>query len=434
MNKTRIFCSIALFLLFGSSICLANGLNLNSLGSRALAMGGAFVGLADDFSAVFWNPAGMAQFEKKYFGFYGVDLIPKGTYTLEIPGYTAPLVDAKTESKQYLAGMAAFYLPVSSKLVAGFSVYTPSGLGATWKGDDFKLISFDKAYSWKSKIGMVTFAPAVAYKFSDNFMIGASLNINYGMFNLSMHAGGESIGFDLGQYEEKVNGWGYGATIGILAKPHKMISIGATFRTASKVKFSGDTEIANLGFAGLNPKSGSEREVTWPMWIAGGVAVKPVEGLTVTADVQWTQWSVIDVMTATYLDPMWQVFMGLSGDDERPMYWEDKMQIRFGGEYLVKNLAFRAGYYIDPAPAPDRTMNVLLPSFDFNVVTVGFGYRLDGLQVDLAFEYLMGKDREIDPLLTILGSPLYDPEYDTAQPGKHTMKILVPNISVSYRF
>ena len=47
--KTRNMFAFALLALLGlSPLALANGLNLNSLGSRALSMGGAFVGLADD--------------------------------------------------------------------------------------------------------------------------------------------------------------------------------------------------------------------------------------------------------------------------------------------------------------------------------------------------------------------------------------------------
>lgn len=34
------------------------------LGARAVALGGAFTALADDASAMFWNPAGLAQFDK----------------------------------------------------------------------------------------------------------------------------------------------------------------------------------------------------------------------------------------------------------------------------------------------------------------------------------------------------------------------------------
>jgi len=68
--------ALAAFLALGG-LAYGNGLNLNSLGTRALSMGGAFVGLADDFSAVFWNPAGAAGFKMKYLGFYVTDLIGK---------------------------------------------------------------------------------------------------------------------------------------------------------------------------------------------------------------------------------------------------------------------------------------------------------------------------------------------------------------------
>ncbi|MBU0567282.1 hypothetical protein KJ693_09645 [bacterium] len=35
------------------------------VGARALGMGGAFVGLADDASALYWNPAGTSQLNQK---------------------------------------------------------------------------------------------------------------------------------------------------------------------------------------------------------------------------------------------------------------------------------------------------------------------------------------------------------------------------------
>ena len=92
-------------------------------------------------------------------------------------------------------------------------------------------------------------------------------------------------------------------------------------------------------------------------------------------------------------------------------------------EYLLKTIAFRAGYYYDPAPAPDETMNVLIPNYDFNGVTFGVGYRLNGLHVDAMLEYLMAKERNVD---------VNDPENE--QPGIYNMSIITPGISVSYRW
>lgn len=412
----------------------ANGLNLNSLGSRALAMGGAYVGLANDFSAIFWNPAGIASIKQRTFGFFGTDIIPKGSYRFDALNPDlgeVTMVDAKTKTKHYLAGLAAYYVPLSKTVTAGLGVYVPSGLGAAWKGDDFKKISLGTAYEWSSKVGLVTIAPALAWQVNDRIAVGATLDINYGSFDLKTHAGsvpGADGPRDLGQYEENLKGWGYGATLGILVKPHRLFSLGATVRTASKVSLEGEARISNLAYLGLKDVSDIKRDVAWPLWLAGGVAFYPSQVLTLTADVQYTRWSKMDVMKTQYLDPFWAVLM--AADAERPMHWKDATQIRFGAEYRIRpDLALRAGYYWDPTPVPDQTMNVLLPSYDFNVATFGLGYVLDGLAIDLGFELLMGAKRTVGFL-----NWYFDPEYKSAMPGTYEMTLLVPNLSIRYEF
>lgn len=445
MKNVKIIFAVVLSLCVFNPLALANGLNLNSLGARALAMGGAFVGLADDFSAIYWNPAGIALFKKKYFGFYGADLIPSSTYIMQVDlPPLVNLVDAQTETKHYLTGLAAYYHPVSEKVVVGLGAYVPSGIGTQWDGTDFAALPTqaglppNPTVNWMSKIGVITFSPALAFKVNDKLAVGATFNINYAMFDISMWAGATEPPdplVDLSQYEESMTGWGYGATFGVLFKPIDKLSFGATFRTASTVKFKGEASISGMTDFGtalgipLNETSDLEREVTWPMWLAGGVAFTPVEGLTLTGDVQWTQWSTIDVMETVYVDPFWATMMEQSGDAARPMYWDDALQIRVGAEYRIKTIALRAGYYFDPSPAPDRTMNVLLPNYDFNVITAGVGTHLNGLELDFGIEYLMGKERNVP-----LDRVLTDPDWETAQPGKYTMKILVPTISISYRF
>ena len=439
MKKGRLFLCIVTCSVLLSSLAFANGLNLNSLGTKALTMGGAFVGLADDFSTIYWNPAGIAQFNKQHFGFYGTDIIPSTKYKMDalVPGIgSVTLVNAKNPTKHYLAGLVAYYHPITENLVAGIGVYAPSGLGAEWDGEDFMSVSMNTAYEWSSKIGMVTISPALAYRVNEQFFIGAALNINYGMFNVKTHAGSQDLGVDIGQYDESLDGWGYGATFGILFKPTETLSVGATFRTASTISFSGDITISKINILGQIPGSplfgadiptttSVEREVTWPLWIAGGVAFRPTEKLTLTADVQWTKWSEIEVMKTTYSHPLWALIV----DEERPMHWDDAAQIRFGAEYKLNSLAIRGGYYWDPSPAPDRTMNVLLPNYDFNVFTVGLGYNLNGLQIDFGFEYLRGKERDVPFEKVAL-----NPEWETAMPGIYKNSIVVPNISVSYQF
>ena len=429
--KGRKFLTLAATLAAVSVLTFGNGLNLNSLGTRALSMGGAYVGLANDFSAVFWNPAGLARMTGKTFGFYGTDIIPSGSYLLNMSAPALTLVDAKTQTKNYLGGLAAYVHPISDRLVAAIGVYTPSGLGSNWNGADMGFISGGATdLDWSSKVGLVTIAPSLAYKVNETLSLGASLNINYGMFDLAMYGGAIPGLIDLGQYSETETGWGLGATFGLQFKPHKMISIGAVLRTGSTVKFSGEAEILRLQLLGLSPTSDMKREVTWPMWIAGGIAFTPTDKLTITTDIQYTNWAKIQAIETTYTDSFWSLLMTAAGKNTMPLLWENTIQVRFGAEYLIApTLAIRAGYYNDPAPAPDRTMNILLPNYDFNVLTFGFGYQAGALSIDFGLEYLMGKERSIDLIKT-----LTDPAWADAMPGVYNMKIIAPNLSISYRF
>ena len=406
----------------------ANGLNLNGLGSRAQAMGGAFVGIANDFSAVFWNPAGAAGFRKEMFGFYATDLIPTATYRLESAIPEVPYVAAKTKTSHYLGGLAAYYKPISSKVVVGLGVGTPSGLGAMWDGADFTGLTNGTSYDWSSKVGVVSISPLVAVKLSDIVSVGATVNFNYGMFSLKMPAGSSSWPLtlepvDLGQYEENMNGWGIGATFGVLVTPSEKFGFGLTVRTPSTVSFNGTASMSYMSVYELPGSSDLKRKITWPLWIAGGVSFRPVPRLLLSADVHWTQWSKLDRITTEYLDIVWAALMEAEGKGVRVLDWSDKTQIRFGAEYTLNaSTALRAGYYHDPAPGPDTTLNVLLPSHTFNAFSIGVGQTISDLQIDLGLEYLMGNKRTAGFTS------------DNAMPGAYGMKIVVPTVSVSYKF
>jgi long-chain fatty acid transport protein len=445
--KTKKSIFLALLLAAGlSSLSLANGLNLNGMGSRAVAMGGAFVALADDFSAVFWNPAGLANFKTRYLGFYGVDLIPSASYLMQVPVQNGllTLVDAKTKTKHYLGGLGAYYQPINDQLVVGIGLSTPSGFGVTWDGSEF--INFQdyelalpagqhsSTYQWESRIGMIRLSPVVGYKINDAVSVGAALNIDYGSFSLKRWAGTVPVAanqlLDLGQYDDNSHGWGVGATFGVLVKTNSMLSFGATLRTPSRITLRGTTNISNIDLLGLVSQSDTEKSITWPWWAAAGVAFRPREDLVVTADLQWTQWSKLNAIETTYKDPHWSLFFTQAGETVTPLKWKDALQIRFGAEYMLyQNVAIRAGYYYDPAPAPDQTLNILLPNFNFNVITLGAGWDLGGLVIDVGGELLLGRQRTVDYAKWLL-----DPNYASSMPGVYKMMIFVPNLSVSYKF
>ncbi len=440
--KALIRFSLVLVLAAGLTTGLfANGLNLNGFGARATAMGGAFVGLADDYTAVFWNPAGLALIKMPTFGLAGDVLLPSATYRFANPPYADYTM--QTKSKQYPAGLLGYFQPIGENVVVGIGAYTLSGLGAAWDNTGLEE-AFVSPYppaafypelepnKWESFIGSITVAPSIAVKLSDMLCVGATFNINYGFFKTDqwgeyVYTGPTAPGnlaapllINLGQQSLSVKGWGFGATFGVLVKPAEWISFGGTFRTQSKINLKGTTEIENitlLGFA--ESESDTEMSVVSPMWLAGGVAIKPVEGLTLTFDAQYTNWKKLDEIALTFGDPQWSAM--LEEDAALLLDWRNKTQLRFGAEYDFGGLAIRGGYYYDPAPAPDDTLNILTPSFTFNSFIGGFGYKSGNFKLDLALEYLKAKDRTVD-------------YFGDNMPGVYTMHILVPQVSLSFGF
>ncbi|MGE5741211.1 MAG: OmpP1/FadL family transporter [Candidatus Aminicenantes bacterium RBG_16_66_30] len=433
-KRIMIAAMTALFLL--PSFAPANGLNLNGLGSRAQGMGGAFVSIANDFSAVFWNPAGAAGFRQTTFGFCAADTIPRTTFLQHQEASAVPLVDARTKTSHYLGFLAGYYRPVSSKVVLGIGISTPTAQGTMWNGADFAGVSNGVAYDRSSRGYAFSFSPMVAVKLSEAISFGAAVNIDHGTFTLKTPYGmstwpttllvfwiDPNLGapVDLGQYEENMNGWGFGATLGLLVKPFEKLSVGLTVRTPSTVFFKGAANLSNLSLYGFPASSDLKRQIAWPLRIAGGLSFRPFERVLLSADVNWTRWSKLDRITTEYLDPAWIALMEFDGTNVRALDWKDALQIRFGAEYLLDpSTSLRAGYYHDPAPGPDSTLDVLLPTFTNNVFSVGVGKTLGGLQLDFGLEFMAGNKRQLSSLLFA--------------PRDFGMHAFVPTASVSYKF
>jgi long-chain fatty acid transport protein len=434
MTKKILFTGLAAVLVL-PSFAPANGFNVSGLGSRAQGMGGAYVSLANDFTAVFWNPAGAAGLKQTTFGFFTMDIIPTNTYTfspeIAIPEFQD--VDAKTKTSHYLGLLAGFYVPVSSNVVLGLGVSTPSLYGTKWTGDDFTGLSNGTSYIWMSKVETLTLSPMVAVRLGEAVSVGAAINFNHGIFNLKKPAGTSAYPpqidaplaaglADLGQYEEAMNGWGFGVTFGLLVKPVEDLSVGLTVRTSSALSFKGSALLSYASLYGIPDTSGLVRDMPEPLWVAGGVSFRPLERLLLSADVHWTQWSKLDQLTTDYLDPIWADLAAVDGRDVLVLDWQDTTQIRFGLEYTLNpTTALRAGYYHDPAPGPTSTLNVLLPTHTFEAFSVGVGKSLGDIQLDFGLEYMAGNTRTA-------------PDTPDSMPGTYGAKMVVPTISVTYRF
>ena len=381
----------------------SNGINLNSNGSKAIAMGGAFVGLADDYSAVFWNPAGLTQMTQKSLSLFVADVIPTATYEFALAG-----IDTTIESNHYPTPGLGFFKPMGSNMVGGIYAYAPSGIGGTWNGSDLAPLG-GGVYNWESSLAILAVSPAVGIKVNSNLSVGVALNLYYAMMKMHMPV--------VGQYDESIKGMSIGATFGMLFKPTSTFSIGLSFRTPYKATLKGDAEMPGAALLGLPGTDDIERKISAPLWCAAGICLKPTPKLTLTADLQYTNWKKLDRVPASFSNAGWIAFFedALSMD----LLWKDAIQIRFGMEYQVsKCFALRAGFYLDPRVGVNETANILLPEFGYKWICFGFGLKKKKIILDFAVEYGMGEEFTVG--LT-----------DGGMPGIHNGHILVPTIALT---
>ena len=155
------------------SLSWGAGFALFEAGNKALGMGGAFTAVADDPSAMFWNPAGMAfQIDEGTQFMVGVTLIaPSQDFTGDDPypgeGYTDSLKDQIfTPPHFYWAH------PLSDRVNFSLGFSTPFGLGTWWENEDFA----GRYISKRADLFVFDLGGQVSWKICDRLAIGGGID------------------------------------------------------------------------------------------------------------------------------------------------------------------------------------------------------------------------------------------------------------------
>ncbi|RLC49098.1 MAG: hypothetical protein DRZ79_06440 [Candidatus Cloacimonadota bacterium] len=397
-----------------TSVVFANGLSLNSIGPKGFGMGGAFIGLANDPTAIYWNPAGLVG-QQTGISLFTTDVIPFATFKNETFG-----IDAKTNTNHYISPNL-FVNYNLGKFGLGFGAYVPAGLGAEWNGADLKAYNEDPSaeFEWMSEIGVFNFSPAFAYNFYQKFNVGVAANIYYGMLKMKKPEDMNQNQLLDTQTEFDIAGMGYGFTVSMKWKCFltDKLDLGLTYRSPINVAFEGD--------AVMGATYDAEMDIEWPAWYGFGAALVPNEKLTLTLDAQYSNWASLEKLIAKIKDmpnPQGGTF---TYEKEMHLNWEDAVQIRIGSEYKINDLiAARLGYYYDPAPAPDETLNILFPSSTNHVITTGFGITKNKFSCDFGIEYLLGGERKIED----------QDQTENNMVGTHQMDTFAFSFGLGYKF
>jgi long-chain fatty acid transport protein len=385
MQITRLFTSVVMMLAFAGSV-FANGITVLNTGARNMGMGGATVAYVQDGTAIAWNPAALGR-QGNSVMFSMSAIMPSAIYTGTDP--TTASFEANDEGKIYALPNLFGTYRLNDQLILGLGVYLPAGLGIAWKTDEFPFI--DNSAKLESEIGAVSISPSIAYSINDQLSIGLAINVYYAMFTL----------YQATSEKQYSSGMGYGATFGVHWQATEKYSTGLSIRLPATLALSGDGPFGDPSGA----KTDFDLDVPLATWIGWGNAYQLTDGITFALDLHYTMWSEMDVLKYKFTSG---AANGLEGPLE--LKWEDALQIRFGGNYvLTDNWEARLGYTYDPAPSPDETHTLLFPSMDNHVIGGGFSYIGESFQISAALEYLIAEERNVNSVYEQEGQELpYD--------------------------
>lgn len=359
---------------------MAGGFSIPEQGSKAAAMAGAFTGLANDPSAIYFNPAGISFIP-------GMNLTIGSTFVSPESQFQNLNYGNKIDKQKelfFVVPQVFFTYAWDYDLTFGAGVYAPYGLGteweAGWTGDHL---------SRKIDLQNVHFAGVVSYKLMENLSVAGTFAWSHASATL------EKAG-DNPEYAGDVSLEGTGSAIhwGIstLYKPSDMISIGASYRAAADLTLTGDIKFSGDRIpSATDPKEGKgEVILPLPSTFNLGVAVAVLPTLTVTADYNWAEWSRYEKLEITNTD-------NNSVLTSSPRNWKNTSAYRVGAEFTgIEKLALRAGFLIDSDPVDTKYSEPSLPDAGRTGYTFGGGYQLlDNLNIDAYVLLLFWDEKKV---------------------------------------
>ncbi len=357
--KLRVCFIILFFMFFMVQLIFAqpeSNFNLYGNGARAAGMGYAFTGLADDATAISWNPAGLTQLmsmEASVVGRFGF-----GSWDLELPGLDQQ-PDLETGSNFNL-NFASFVMPFKlgdNNLVGGLAyrrVYDSNfNLTAKFEGETL--------FETEITGGVSAISPSVGFQLNDMFSLGATLNFLMG--------GTES---DWGEDNESEDYSGTAIELGALVKPTPQLSFGVNVKLPFTLEVDGSGEEAGYSYD-------YNYELDFPMFFDLGAAFRATENLTLAADYRIHP---IDKIENEDGDPIFDEDLDVTGNS-----------LHIGLEYMMQAgesmMPLRLGFYTYPTSYFESDLDSDEPSQVMgNGFSAGIGLIMGNLIFDAAFEYI----------------------------------------------
>ena len=361
------------------------------VGAKAIGMGGAFVGVADDTTAMFHNPAGISQLKYDHNLQIGADSL------ITQEDYTSPTGRTESVDRQVLPVPQFGYVNRQLKMISlGLGVFFPHGNGGKYSGLD--TVSDVATNPSEGRIYSMEIAPTVAFQVVPGLSIGASLRVT----RISTMLKNQLFQLAPATFDTLTNletdGWGYGASVGLLAKPTDWLNIGFNYRSKISKTLSGTGTFAGAG------NFDADFDITLPTLITAGFAAQVSDKWLLSFQYDYERNSEIEdfVVSSSSLAPGGVTFT-------LPQNWNDSHTYHFGAKYdACKTVSLLAGYARDfNASIPDAVVNRVTGDIDAHEISAGLLLNKGRYNAGLAWNGRFG-ERDIPVTATNVAPGNYD--------------------------
>ena len=401
-----------------------------SVGARALGMGGAFTGIANDFSAIYWNPAGLGQIRQFEIS-GGIDHI---SYNNDVTFFNQPRSYSNSSTNLSTAG---FVYPIPTRrgsLTLAFGYNRSADFSTALAFNGFNTVSSiipslydpneNQDLAWQLYLedttgyspiqknvnqrgtvlendGVNNWSFAGALEVTPQLYVGATLTLMSGSYSYIRNFVEEDTKrlytkppFDFQQLIlDNTIDWdlsGYGLKVGLLYNIRDRARVGFTVKVPSrftvkeKFRSDGTSVFKTPDKNGASQYSASitgssEYDVQTPFVFGGGVSVN-AGGLVLSGEAEYTNWGEME-----FKNPSANIG-GLTGKNaDIKSLFRATTNLRAGAEYTIPatDLRLRGGFVYHPSPFDGDPS-----SFAQKYITGGIGFAVESsVFIDVAYAH-----------------------------------------------
>jgi long-chain fatty acid transport protein len=359
-----------------------------------LGMADAQVGIVDDPSANYYNPAAMTRMKHSGFtlGVAPQDL--EGTFEAgeNLPRGAASPELRKGEKEDQILPLAPLpfaygvYRNEDLKMAAGMGVYLPFATGSkfseNWAG---------REAGSESNVLALAFNPNVAFE----ILPGVSLAVGGSVFQSSLVVR-ETIITNAGNPSQDIgvhiatDGHGYQGNAALHWQPMDMVALGVSYRTAVKVDMDGDIDFKTPSSAFIPPFLDQKVKTTFrfPDTLNAGLGYFPRDDLKIDGEVEFVRYNV-------NRDQRFVLSTGQPSSEIVMLNeWQNTFAYRLGADWRSNHLwSFRGGLAWDPTPVPKERITPLTSDTDRVVAALGTSYhwRIHEFALGLQWQHFVKK-------------------------------------------